>query len=78
MLCFDEFVMILMNSEKTVESAVLGNPDISMAESSEFHDYEAGQPFKPFTGESTVCLLLVLRGRFLLGGLERHFCSLLI
>lgn len=47
--------MILMNSEKTVESAcVLGNPDISMAESSVFQDCGAGQPFKPLTGESTV------------------------
>lgn len=66
--------MILMNSEKTVESAcVLGNPDISMAESSVFQDCGAGQPFKPLTGESTVCLLLVLRGRFLTGRTRETF-----
>lgn len=59
MLCVDG----LGNSEKTVESALaLGNRGVSMAESSVFQYCSTVLPFKPFTGMSAVCLLLVLRG----------------
>lgn len=60
--------------QKTVESVhALGNLGISMAESLLSWYCKAVLPFKPFTGESTLCLLLVMRGRFLTGKTRETF-----